>query len=87
MTAHARQNRATPATRSLLLADLLAEHGELLGGVALQRCLGFRSARSFQRALQTGNLPVQTFLLPGRRGRFARTRDVALWVEQLGQKA
>jgi len=61
-------------------------HGEIIGGEALYRCLGFRSARSFQRALQAGNLPVQTFLLPGRRGRFARTRDVALWLATLGEE-
>lgn len=70
-----------------VVKSLVEVHGEVIGGEALQRCLGFRSARSFQRALQAGNLPVQTFLLPGRRGRFARTRDVASWVEQLGQKA
>lgn len=65
---------------------LVDVYGEVVGGKALHRCLGFRSTRSFQRALQAGNLPVQTFLLPGRRGRFARTRDIALWVKQLGQK-
>ena len=62
-------------------------HGELVGGTSLQHCLGFRSARSFQRALQAGNLPVETFLLPGRRGRFARTRDVALWLATLGRES
>ncbi len=66
------------------LADLLAEHGELVSGGDLQRCLGFKSARSFQRAQKEGRLPVTTFSLPGRRGVFARTRDIAAWLGTLG---
>lgn len=66
------------------LADLLAEHGELVSGGDLQRCLGFKSARSFQRAQKEGRLPVTTFSLPGRRGVFARTRDIAAWLGSLG---
>lgn len=70
-----------------LAKEMVSAHGEVIGGAALQQCLGFRSARSFQRALQAGNLQVQTFLLPGRRGRFARTRDVAQWLATLGQES
>ena len=70
-----------------LSKEMVSAHGEVIGGSALQQCLGFRSARSFQRALHAGNLQVQTFLLPGRRGRFARTRDVALWLATLGQES
>lgn len=66
------------------LTALLAEHGELMGGQALWRNLGFRSDRSFLRAAAAGKLPVATFHLPDRRGRFARTRDVAAWLAQLG---
>ena len=67
-----------------LLPDLLAEHGELVGGGDLQRCLGFKSARSFQRAQKEGRLPITTFSLPGRRGVFARTRDIAAWLGTFG---
>jgi hypothetical protein len=75
------------ATPSHPLSDLLAEHGELVGGGDLQRCLGFKSARSFQRAQKEGRLPVTTFSLPGRRGVFARTRDIAAWLGSLGATA
>lgn len=64
---------------------LLRAHGELMGGEALVKCLGYRTARAYQMAVRGGRVPVQTFELPGRRGRFARTVDVARWLNSLGQ--
>lgn len=64
---------------------LLRAHGELIGGEALMRCLGYRTARAYQMAVRNGHVPVQTFELRGRRGRFARTVDVAYWLNSLGQ--
>lgn len=63
-----------------LTARLIAEHGELVGGNALRRCLGYRTQRAFQMAIQRGQVPVETFSLPGRRGRYARTFQVAEWL-------
>ncbi|HZR02488.1 MAG TPA: hypothetical protein VFA81_04860 [Burkholderiales bacterium] len=63
--------------------DLLARHGELMTGEPLRRALGFASERSFLRAAKGKNLPVRVFELAGRRGRFARTRDVAQWLSTL----
>ncbi|MBB3814761.1 hypothetical protein FHY13_003132 [Xanthomonas arboricola] len=76
--------RAAISTESEIREGLLRRHGELLTGKALRQCLGFGSVRSFQRAVTEGALPVITFTLPGRRGRFARTRDVAAWLATLG---
>ncbi|MCC8536830.1 hypothetical protein ACDH70_00955 [Xanthomonas axonopodis pv. poinsettiicola] len=76
--------RAAISTESEIREGLLRRHGELLKGKALRQCLGFGSVRSFQRAVTEGALPVITFTLPGRRGRFARTRDVAAWLATLG---
>lgn len=76
--------RAAISTESEIRDGLLRRHGELLTGKTLHRCLGFGSVRSFQRAVTEGALPVVTFTLPGRRGRFARTRDVAAWLATLG---
>lgn len=70
--------QANPEQR---LAALLEEHGELMSGRPLWRTLGFRSDRSFQRAAQRNTLPVPVFTLLSRRGRFARTRDVAAWLD------
>ena len=63
-----------------LMKRLLSSHGELIGGLPLARCMGYRTARAFQVAAQRGQLPVETFSLPGRRGRFARTFQVAQWL-------
>jgi hypothetical protein len=65
--------------------ELLDRHGELMSGRHLRQCLGFANVRAFRRAIAHGAVPVVTFTLPGRRGRFARTRDVAAWLATLGK--
>ncbi|GAB2519406.1 hypothetical protein [Lysobacter humi (ex Lee et al. 2017)] len=67
-----------------LTQRLLAEHGELIGGNALARCLGYRTQRAFQMGIQRGQVPVETFTLAGRRGRYARTFQVAQWLADCG---
>lgn len=68
-----------------LTQRLLAEHGELIGGHALARCLGYRTQRAFQMGIQRGQLPVEAFTLTGRRGHYARTFEVAQWLASCGQ--
>ena len=51
---------------------LLRDHGELIGGTALARGLGYRTARAFQVAVQRERMPIETFTLAGRRGRRCR---------------
>jgi hypothetical protein len=70
-----------------LLRRLIAEHGELIGGAALSRCLGYRTQRAFQMGIKRGQVPVETFNLPGRRGRYARTFEVAAWLAACGTDA
>ena len=67
-----------------LECELLRQHGELMSGESLRRALGIKSARTFFRAVASGQLPVPVFEVPGRRGRYARTRDVARWLDELG---
>ncbi|AVO30393.1 TPA: hypothetical protein ACOEBE_000513 [Stenotrophomonas maltophilia] len=71
------------AVSTELSRELLERHGELMGGSDLQRNLGFPNGRTFGRAVQRELLPVRTFPLPGRRGLFAKTRDVAEWLNSL----
>lgn len=68
------------------LEALITKNGELISGAALWRALGYRSERSFHRAVVSDRLPVRVFSLPGRRGRYARTRDVAHWLGTLGEE-
>lgn len=66
-----------------LVADMERQYGPLLGGAALYRALGLPSAAAFRQAASHEALPVQVFAIPHRRGRFALTREVALWLAQL----
>lgn len=66
--------------------QMLAAHGELITGKALRAALGYQSDRTFARAIQCAQLPVSVFKLEKRRGHFARTRDVALWLKGLGDE-
>ena len=79
------EGRETVSTEAEIREALVSRHGELLSGATLQRCLGYRSARAYRRAIAQNALPVVTFALPGRRGYFARTRDVAAWLAVLGK--
>lgn len=66
---------------------LVERYGELIGGGDLWRALGLKSERTFQRLAKANRLPVRTFALEGRRGLLARTRDVAAWLDSLGDGA
>jgi hypothetical protein len=68
-------------------ASLLAEHGPLIHGAALWRTLGYVSAQAFRKAMRAGTVPVPTFRIETRRGRFAMTRDVAQWISTLSHRA
>lgn len=69
-----------PADAQALLQRLTSQHGELIGGMTLAHCLGYRTPRAFQIALQRRQVPVTTFPIAGRRGRFARTSELAHWL-------
>lgn len=59
---------------------LICALGVTVGGESLSKALGFRSQDAFRKAHQRGRLPVGTFEIAGRRGRFASTVDIATWL-------
>ncbi len=61
-------------------AALTETLGPVIGGFALSKALGYRTQAAFRKAKQRGNLPITTFELEGRRGRFAATSDLAAWL-------
>ena len=61
-------------------AQLVRVLGPTVGRVALVSALGFPSADAFQNARERNRLPITTFALKGRRGRFAATTDIAAWL-------
>lgn len=71
------QRQAAELTRRLI-----DTHGELIGGRELAHCLGYRTRRAFQMGVQRGQVRVETFTLEGRRGRYARTFQVAQWLAE-----
>ena len=61
---------------------LLKQYGPTLTGTELYAALGFKTYAAFHRVLSRGNLGVKVFKLPGRRGWFAATLDVADWLDR-----
>lgn len=51
----------------------------LIAGKALWLALGYSSAEAFRQAACRQTVPVPTFTLPYRRGRFAFVEDVIAW--------
>lgn len=66
---------------------LFARYGALMGGMDLYAALGFKSYAAFYRAKELGEQGVKVFQLPGRRGWFALTEDVASWLKQQASKS
>lgn len=69
-----------PPPLSDVAEELLGKFGEILRGRDLAPLLGYRAQRTFARAAAAGILPVPVFRMAGRRGWFARTREVAAWL-------
>jgi len=60
---------------------LMREHGPIIGCPTLWRLLGYGSADAFRKAVQRKTLPIATFSISHRRGRFAQTADVIRWLD------
>lgn len=60
--------------------SLVERYGQVVGGADLAGLLGFRSADTLRKAISNNSLTLKTFVIPGRKGRFALTADVADWL-------
>ena len=69
--------------RSETERELTKKYSPLIGGRELRQLLGFPSDAAFRQAASRNTLPVPTVILAGRRGRFARARDVAAYLDTL----
>ena len=65
---------------------LLKEYGPLMTGETLWNSLGYTNYAAFRQARTTGRLDVDVFSLPKRRGLFARTRDIAKWLDNIDKE-
>jgi len=59
---------------------LIRALGATVGGECLTKALGYPSQDAFRKAHHRGRLPVVTFEVQGRRGRFASAADIAAWL-------
>lgn len=60
--------------------ELVRALGPMLGGAKLAAALGYRTADAFGKAARGNRLPIPTFEIEGRRGRYAMTTDLANWL-------
>lgn len=65
--------------------QLMQLHGPLIGGIELQKSLGFRSAASFRRAVKLNLIDLKIFEIANRKGMFALTSDVANWLYEISE--
>ena len=70
----------TTTVEAEIRADLLERNGPLLSGAALCRALGYPTLAAMRQSITRDTFPVPTFLIEGRRGRFALTWVVARWL-------
>ena len=71
---------AGPETYEDFEVRMIRALGATVGGNDLAQALGYPSQEAFRKARKRGRLPVVTFEMRGRRGRFATTTDIATWL-------
>ncbi|MDP3607792.1 MAG: hypothetical protein Q8R74_01810 [Methylophilus sp.] len=65
------------------MVEMMEErYGPIISGVNLRTALGFNTYAAFYRSMQLEELGVKVFRLAGRKGWFAKTADVADWIEK-----
>lgn len=60
--------------------DMMVKYGPLLTGDSLREALGYRSMDAMRQAALRGTLSVPIFTIENRRGKFALSKDVAVWL-------
>ena len=60
--------------------DLVERYGLLVGGGALFRVLGYSSFEAMRQAVSRKTAPIPIFSIPKRRGKFALSKDISLWL-------
>lgn len=71
---------------STLKDRMYSRFGPTLGGNDLYTALGFNTYAAFHRSRLRGELGVHVFKLPGRKGWFAFTDEIAGWLEKQSKR-
>lgn len=86
MPSHASQVRKQPGHEGRdhpYVNQLMERYGPMIGGADLVHVAGFQNAAALRQAIHRDKVGFPVFQVPGRRGRFAWTADVAQWLSKL----
>lgn len=72
---------------TMLERELSSLHGPMMSGENLQVALGYPSQEAFRQAFVRKQIPIPVFAIEHRRGKFALTKDVAIWLASQRQRA
>lgn len=61
-------------------SNLVAQYGPILNSSVLWRILGYRTNAAFRQAMVRKTVPVDIHKIKNRRGSFALSHDVAVWL-------
>lgn len=78
-----RKTKAFKQFAAELEADLVRDYGHLLSGEKLYTLLGFKTLSSYKQAVWRDQIPVPIFSIEKRQGKFALTKDVAVWLAEI----
>lgn len=70
----------TSCTAADLTNHLIGEYGPFVRLSDVWAKLGYPSLEAARKAAARNSAPMQVISLPGRRGKFVRTRDLATWL-------
>jgi hypothetical protein len=70
-----------------IVDTLTARYGLLVNSAGLRTALGFASQGALRAAINSGRIAFRVFTVPGRRGRYALTHEVAAWLAKQARDA
>jgi hypothetical protein len=72
---------------TLIEQDLTGKYGPLISNDDWRVALGFVSMDAFRQALVRKTMPVPVFSIANRRGKYALSKDVAIWLSAQRERA
>lgn len=83
MVAIERLSEETQTLASELEHKLMVLYGTpIIAGEDLVKAMGYRSIHSLRKHIYDNTFPIELITIPGRRGKFALVRDVAIWLAE-----
>jgi hypothetical protein len=58
-------------------------NGPIMQGEALYKALGYKTLAGFNKAYYRGTVPIPVFKVKNKKGRYALTKEVAIWLAEM----